>query len=100
MDRSRIELNNYRAFHNLSEWEDVDGDGQIIVGAEQYPGCLNPVTECANSSWYVWAAETQTLPGIWRTTNDALYELTEPGRRRAGGRSSLILGSGKVTNTR
>ena len=70
------QLNNYRAFHNLSEWEDVDGDGQIIVGAEQYPGCLNPLTECANSSWYVWAAENQTLPGIWRTTNDALYELT------------------------
>ncbi|HWM23162.1 MAG TPA: ABC transporter substrate-binding protein [Ilumatobacteraceae bacterium] len=70
------QLNNYRAFHNLSEWEDVDGDGQIIVGAEQYPGCLNPLNECANSSWYVWAAENQTLPGIWRTTNDALYELT------------------------
>ena len=70
------QLNNYRAFHNISEWEDVDGDGQIIIGAEQYPGCLNPVNECANSSWYVWAAENQALPGIWRTTNDALYELT------------------------
>jgi hypothetical protein len=34
------------------------------------------VNECANSSWYVWAAENQALPGIWRTTNDALYELT------------------------
>ena len=70
------QLNNYRAFHNISEWEDVDGDGQIIIGAEQYPGCLNPLNECANSSWYVWAAENQALPGIWRTTNDALYELT------------------------
>ena len=56
------ELTNYRAFKNLSEWEDVDGDGQIIIGAEQYPGCLNPVTECANSSWYVWVAEIQMLP--------------------------------------
>jgi ABC-type transport system substrate-binding protein len=70
------ELNNYRAFKNIAEWEDVDGDGQIIIGAEQYPGCLNPVTECANSSWYVWVAETPVLPGIWRTTNDSLYELT------------------------
>jgi peptide/nickel transport system substrate-binding protein len=71
------ELNNYRAFSNLAEWEDVDGDGQIIIGAEQYPGCLNPVTECANSSWYVWVGETPVLPGIWRTTNDQEYELTE-----------------------
>ena len=70
------DLNNYRAFKNLAEWEDVDGDGQIIIGAEQYPGCLNPVTECANSSWYVWTAETPVLPGIWRTTNDQQYELT------------------------
>jgi ABC-type transport system substrate-binding protein len=70
------DLNNYRAFKNLSEWEDADGDGQIILGAEQYPGCLNPVTECANSSWYVWTAETQALPGIWRTTNDSEYEVT------------------------
>ena len=70
------ELTNYRAFNNMSEWEDVDGDGQIIIGAEQYPGCLNPVTECANSSWYVWVGETPVLPGIWRTTNDQQYELT------------------------
>jgi hypothetical protein len=70
------QLNNYRAFHNIAEWEDVDGDGQIIIGAEQYPGCLNPVNECANSSWFVWAAENHTLPGFWRTTNDADYALT------------------------
>ena len=37
------------------EWEDVDGDGQIVIGAEQWPECLNPITECANSSWYLWA---------------------------------------------
>ena len=36
---------------NIHEWEDADGDGQIVIGAEQWPACLNPVTECANSSW-------------------------------------------------
>ena len=61
------ELNNYRAFKNLAEWEDVDGDGQIIIGAEQYPGCLNPVTECANSSWYVWVGRD---PGAARHLAD------------------------------
>ena len=71
------DLNNYRAFENIAEWEDVDGDGQIIIGAEQYPGCLNPVTECANSSWYFWLADVQTLPTFWRSTNDGLFELTE-----------------------
>jgi peptide/nickel transport system substrate-binding protein len=71
------DLNNYRAFSNFQEWEDVDGDGQIIIGAEQWPECLNPITECANSSWYVWTVAFPTLPGLWDTTNDSLYETTE-----------------------
>jgi peptide/nickel transport system substrate-binding protein len=71
------DLNNYRAFSNFHEWEDVDGDGQIIIGAEQWPECLNPVTECANSSWYVWTVSFPTLPGLWDTTNDSLFETTE-----------------------
>ena len=40
----------------------VDGDGQIIIGAEQWPECLNPITECANSSWYVWTTAFKVLP--------------------------------------
>lgn len=70
------ELNNYMAFDNLNDWEDLDGDGQIILGAEQWPECLNPVTECANSSWYVWTVAFPVLPALWRTTNDATFELT------------------------
>ncbi len=67
------DLNNYMAFINFNEWEDLDGDGQIIIGAEQWPECLNPVTECANSSWYVWTVSFPTTPGLWDTTNDATY---------------------------
>ena len=70
------ELNNYMAFINFNEWEDVDGDGQIVIGAEQWPGCLNPVTECANSSWYVWTVSFPLLMGVYDTTNDGDYELT------------------------
>ena len=59
---------NYRAFSNFFEWEDVDGDGQIVIGAEQWPACLNPVTECANSSWSLWTVVNPVLPSIWDTT--------------------------------
>ena len=65
--RSTSDTANYRAFDNFHQWEDVDGDGQIVIGAEQWPGCLNPVTECANSSWYVWTTAFPFLPAIWDT---------------------------------
>jgi peptide/nickel transport system substrate-binding protein len=70
------ELNNYRAFSNFGTWEDLDGDGQIVIGAEQWPACLNPVTECANSSWYVWTVAFPVMPGVWDTTADGLYAPT------------------------
>jgi hypothetical protein len=71
------QLNNYRAFSDEFQWKDVDGDGKIVIGAEQWPGCLNPTTECANSSWYQWTTANLVLPGVWDTTNDAGYALTD-----------------------
>ena len=70
------ELNNYQAFRNIHQWQDVDGDGQIVLGAEQWPECLNPITECANSSWMVWTTSFQVLPGAYTTTNDSTYVVT------------------------
>jgi len=70
------DLNNYAAFINFNEWTDVDGDGQIVIGAEQWPGCLNPITECANSSWYVWTVAFPTSMGVYDTTNDGEYVVT------------------------
>jgi ABC-type transport system substrate-binding protein len=70
------ELNNYAAFNNIHLWTDVDGDGQIVFGAEQWPECLNPITECANSSWMVWTTAFQVLPGTYATTNDGKYVVT------------------------
>jgi peptide/nickel transport system substrate-binding protein len=66
------EIANYRAINNWYEWTDVDGDGQLIVGAEQFPtaDCANPITECANSSWYVWLVAFPVLPGMYETTAD------------------------------
>ncbi|MFZ4812366.1 MAG: ABC transporter substrate-binding protein [Ilumatobacteraceae bacterium] len=76
VDNVTGQLNNYRAFSDTAIWKDVDGDGQIILGAEQWPSCLNPVTECANSSWYVWTVSFPLLPGVYDTTNDSKYVTT------------------------
>jgi peptide/nickel transport system substrate-binding protein len=70
------ELNNYQAFRNIHLWQDVDGDGQIVLGAEQWPECLNPITECANSSWMVWTTSFQVMPGAYTTTNESTYVVT------------------------
>src|SRR5687768_10680810 len=51
-DAVEEDLNNYMAWKNFGAWDDVDGDGSLVIGAEQWPECLNPITECANSSWY------------------------------------------------
>ena len=70
------ELRNYTSFINNHLWTDLDGDGKIVIGAEQWPECLNPVTECANSSWMVWTTINQVMPGAFATTNDGAYVVT------------------------
>lgn len=70
------DLNNFMAFKNFDQWTDVDGDGQIVIGAEQWPECLNPITECANSSWMVWTTAFPVSPGAYTTTNDGQYVVT------------------------
>jgi len=70
--------NNYMAFaRSLQSMEDIDGDGQIVLGAEQWPECLNPITECANSSWYVWTVSFAVMPGLWDTTNGQEFVTTD-----------------------
>ena len=66
-----------RLCQNINEWEDTDGDGQIVIGAEQWPECLNPITECANSSWYVWTTAFKVLPARVGHHVEGTYEPTE-----------------------
>ncbi len=47
--------------------------GTITIGAEQWPECINPVTQCANSSWMQWTIMSPTMTGPWFTTNDGNY---------------------------
>ncbi len=67
---------NFFPLIDVQGWKDVDGDGQIVIGAEQWPSCLNPVTECANSSWSVWTISFPFLPGIWETQNDQSVKIS------------------------
>ncbi len=48
--------------------------GTITIGAEQWPECINPVTQCANSSWMFWMTQVPIYPFIWETTSDGNYE--------------------------
>jgi len=38
--------------------------GSIVIGAEQFPECLNPITQCSNSSWMHWAVDEHVLPKL------------------------------------
>lgn len=70
------DASNYMAWQNLNQWEDTNGDGQIVIGAEQWPDCLNPITECANSSWLVWVSTFKVIPDVWATTATGDYVAT------------------------
>lgn len=38
--------------------------GDIVLGAEQWPECLNPITQCANASWMHWTTAQYALPKL------------------------------------
>lgn len=56
---------------------DGDGEGQaggeLVLGAEQWPECLNPFTQCANASWLNWAITEHVLPRLMELDVDGNY---------------------------
>jgi peptide/nickel transport system substrate-binding protein len=38
--------------------------GELVFGAEQWPDCINPITQCANSSWLQWLVPIHVLPRL------------------------------------
>src|SRR5215475_4808430 len=38
--------------------------GTAVFGAEQWPECINPITQCANSSWLQWLVPIHVLPRL------------------------------------
>lgn len=54
-----------------------EGEGQpggtLVLGAEQFPECINPITQCANSSWMHWAVDMYVLPKLMTLAPDGSY---------------------------
>jgi peptide/nickel transport system substrate-binding protein len=38
--------------------------GKIVLGAEQWPDCINPVTVCSQASWMLYTVEYPVLPRL------------------------------------
>src|SRR6266566_5175179 len=38
--------------------------GSIVLGAEQWPSCVNPINQCSNSSWLQWLVPIHVLPRL------------------------------------
>jgi peptide/nickel transport system substrate-binding protein len=79
VDNAYADLANYTAFSDFGGWTDVDGDGVLVFGAEQFPtaDCPNPITECANSSWFVWLTAFAVLPRPYNTNADQTFSPSE-----------------------
>jgi len=77
---------NYRsAFNNMNKWTPLAGAG-LSFGAEGWPVCLNPVTDCGDSLWTLWSTIFPVLPNVWDTTADGTFVPT-----------SLVVGEPVVT---
>ena len=64
-------------FAAVGTWSDLDGDDRVVIGADEWMACLNPVTDCATTPWYQWLIGDLTLPGLWRPNADGDHVPTE-----------------------
>lgn len=48
--------------------------GKIVLGAEQYPECINVVTQCASASWLYWSGTQYVYPRTMQLTLDFGFE--------------------------
>lgn len=47
--------------------------GELILGAEQWPECLNPITQCSNASWLTWSVLHHVLPKLVEVAPDGTF---------------------------
>src|SRR6266540_3200284 len=40
----------------------VTEGGEIVLGAEQWPECINPITSCSSATWAYWTIFELVLP--------------------------------------
>ena len=55
----------------LATLVDLDGDGTIYVGVEEWAACTNPVLSCGAAGWFADGIGALAVPGIW-TTKDGV----------------------------
>ena len=55
----------------LTALEDLDGDGTIFIGVEEWAACTNPVLSCGADGWFGDGIGALAVPGIW-TTDDGV----------------------------
>jgi len=48
--------------------------GAIVLGAEQWPQCLNPITDCAAASWFYYTVGNFVFPRLVQWSNDTQQE--------------------------
>jgi peptide/nickel transport system substrate-binding protein len=49
------------------------GGGRIVLGAEDYPRCLNPLTDCASTPWLYWTVVQHVMPRAMQLTLNGTY---------------------------
>jgi len=63
--------------------------GSIVLAAEQWPECLNPITSCANASWLPWTAWLYVMPRLMEVNTKGEFVasdlLTEAPSEQNGG---------------
>ena len=48
--------------------------GKIVLGAEQYPECINVITQCASASWLYWSATQYVMPRAMQVTLSGTFD--------------------------
>jgi peptide/nickel transport system substrate-binding protein len=75
--------------------------GSVVFGAEQWPDCINPITQCANSSWLQWLVPIHVLPRLMELDEHAQFVasplLTEAPTTDNGGLKTNADGTFDVT---
>ena len=48
--------------------------GKIVLGAEQYPECINVITQCSSASWLYWSATQYVMPRAMQLTLQGTFD--------------------------
>lgn len=61
----------YLSLESLVALEDLDGDGQIVIGVERWPSCSSPISACGSDLWYRNQMGALVVPGLWESRDSS-----------------------------